>query len=274
MKTITDKTLRLVCGAALMTAAAAGLQPQAFAQGCVAAHTVQPVVSGLAPHDQQSLAGGLRGLTLTFGYRTYSSYRHYVGDVYQAQRAAKHNEVQNHVDIFDLGISYQLTPRWSLIADVPGLSATRHQQGNINTYRDGGIGDITAGVQAWVWRPPTESHGNVSFSAQLKLPTGVKDASGTTILSNGTTQTRPFDQSIQPGDGGWGFVVATEAYRQTYFKTVGYFTGSWLFNPESTNGVKTFRSLPGEQIMSIPDQYLWRGGLSHGVLPVHPLLRG
>jgi hypothetical protein len=262
--------LHLSVGAVL--ALAIVTQPRASAQGCVAAHTVQPVVSGLSPQNQQSFASGLHGihgLTLTFGFRTYSSFRHYVGDTYQAQRAALHNALQNHVDLFDLGISYQLTPRWSLIADVPGMAATRHQQGNINVYRDGGIGDITAGVQAWVWRPPTESHGNVAISMSLKLPTGIDNASGTTRSANGTSVVKPFDQSIQPGDGGWGFVIATEAYRQTYFKTVGYFTGSWLFNPETNNGVKQ-----GSSFMSVPDQYLWRGGLSHGVPPVHPLLRG
>jgi hypothetical protein len=266
--------LRLSAGAALTVALCLTAQPRAQAQGCVAAHTTQPLISGLDPRDQQGIGDRLHGLTLNFGFRTYSSYRHYVGDVYQAQRHAKHNEVQNHVDLFDLGISYQLTPRWSLIADIPGMSATRHGGGSINTYRDGGVGDITAGVQAWVWRPPTESHGNVNFSLSLKAPTGIKNASGTTILAGGATQTRPFDQSIQPGDGGWGFVIASEAYRELYFHTVFYSTGSYLFNPESTNGVRTYRSLPGEQVMSIADQYLYRGGLSHSIPAVHPLLRG
>ncbi len=145
------------------------------------------------------------------------------------------------------------------------MEATRHQQGTINTYRSGGIGDVTVGVQSWVWRPPTESHGNIAFSAQLKLPTGINDAKGTKILSNGTKMIEPFDESIQPGDGTWGFSVGTEAYRQTYFHTVAYFTGSWLFSPENTTGVKTFRSGPGEDVVSATDQYLWRGGFSHGV---------
>jgi hypothetical protein len=44
-----------------------------------------------------------------------------------------------------------------------------------------------------------------------------------------------------------------------------YLQGSWLFNPADTNGVPTFRSRPGEQVMSVTDEYLFRGGFSHGV---------
>lgn len=240
-------------------------QNQALAQGCVAAHSPQPVISGLDPTSQPRTVGLLHGLSVTVGFRTYSSYKHYVGTVYQAQRAALHNQVQNHVDLYDLGLSYQVTPRWSILADIPAMTATRHQQGNINTYRSGGIGDMLVGAQAWVWRPPTESHGNIAFSMQLKLPTGINDAKGTTILANGQKQTRPFDESIQPGDGTWGFALATEAYREFYFHTTGYFTGSWLFSPQDTTGVKTFRSQPGEDVVSATDQYLWRGGFSHPV---------
>lgn len=242
----------------------------ALAQGCVAAHSEQPIIAGLDATSQPRPSNLLHGLSVTIGFRTYSSYKHYIGTVYQVQRAEMHNQVQNHVDLYDLGLSYQLTPRWSIIADIPGMTATRHQQGNVNVYRSGGIGDMLVGAQAWVWRPPTESHGNIAFSAQLKLPTGINDAKGTTILSNGQKQVRPFDESIQPGDGTWGFALATEAYREFYFHTTGYFTGSWLFSPQDTTGVKTYRSAPGEDVISATDQYLWRGGFSHPV----PILYG
>jgi hypothetical protein len=241
-----------------------------LAQGCVAAHSAQPIISGLDSIDHPGSSNLLHGLTITTGFRTYSSFRHYVGTVYQVQREIAHNEVQNHVDLYDLSLNYQLNPRWSLIADIPGMTATRHSQGSNNYYRSGGISDVTVGAQAWIWRPPTESHGNIALSASLKLPTGINDAKGTTILSNGQTQIRPFDESIQPGDGTWGFSLATEAYHPLLFHTYGYFTGSWLFSPKDTTGVKTFRSQPGEDIVSATDQYLWRGGISRTV----PQLRG
>jgi len=178
-------------------------QPAARAQGCVAAHSPQPVISGLDPTNQAAIAHSagtnfLHGLTISTGYRVYNSYRHYVGTVYQEQRQTQHSAVVNHVNLFELDLNYQLTPRWSLIASVPGMEATRHgQRTDTNYYRSGGIGDVTVGAQAWVWRPPTESHGNVAISAQLKLPTGINDAKGTTITKSGTSQTQPFDESIQ-----------------------------------------------------------------------------
>ncbi len=242
----------------------AGLAKTCVAQGCVAAHSPQPAVAGLNATEQPSSTSCLHGLTLTTGFRTYSSFHHYVGTVYQVQRAILGNQVENHVDLYDLGINYQLTPRLSLIADIPALTASRHQEGSnpFNTYRSGDIGDVTVGVQSWIWRPPTESHGNIALSASLKLPTGVSDASGPSISSKGIVSTIGFDESIQPGDGTWGFSLATNAYRELYFHTYGYFTGSWLFSPADTTGIN--------QANSATDQYLWRGGFSRNI----PKLRG
>lgn len=261
---------RSILTSAAMLAALVSVQPAAHAQGCVAAHSPQPIISGLDPTSEfssRSFSHGdwLHGLTVTTGFRTYSSFRHYVGTVYQEQRALKHNQVLNHVDLFELDLSYRLTPRVSLIGSIPGMAATRRQQGNVNVYRSGGIGDVTVGVQSWVWRPPTENHANINISAALKLPTGINDAKGTKVSSTGVKTVQPFDESIQPGDGTWGFSLATEAYRNFFWQTTGYFTGSWLFNPQDTTGVKTFRSGPGEGVVSAADQYLWRGGFSRPV---------
>ena len=60
------------------------LAPAAHAQGCVAAHSPQPIIAGLNPTSQfgsHSFANGewLHNLTLTVGYRAYNSFRHYVG---------------------------------------------------------------------------------------------------------------------------------------------------------------------------------------------------
>ncbi len=254
-------------------------QPVAHAQGCVAAHSPQPIISGLNPGTEASArhyAGTniLHGLTITTGFRVYNSFRHYVGTVYQVQRQTQHSAVVNHVDLFEMDLNYQLTPRVSLIASVPGMIASRHGQSSpLNVYRSGGIGDVTVGAQSWIFRPPTENHGNVNISAQLKLPTGINDAKGTKILKNGTTTILPFDESIQPGDGTWGFSLATEAYHPVIWKTAAYFTGSWLFSPQDTTGVITGRSAPGEGVVSAADQYLWRGGFSRPVTGVN-LLRG
>src|SRR5438128_10258174 len=51
-----------------------------------------------------------------------------------------------------------------------------------------------------------------------------------------------------------------------------YFTGSYLFNPRDTNGVATFRTRPGETVMSVSDQYLVRGGIARAVPKVRGLV--
>ncbi len=262
---------------AALIAVAFCIQPIAHAQGCVAAHSSQPVISGLDPGSQANVRNFadknlLHGLTITTGFRVYNSFRHYIGTVYQEQRQTNHNAVVNHVDLFELDLNYQLTPRWSFIATVPAMVASRHNQSSpTNFYHSGGIGDVTVGAQSWIWRPPTESRGNVNLSMQLKLPTGINDAKGTTITKSGKAQTQPFDESIQPGDGTWGFALGTEAYRELYWKTSAYFTGSWLFSPQDTTGVLTYRSAPGEGVISATDQYLWRGGFSRPVTGVKAL---
>ena len=127
-----------------------------------------------------------------------------------------------------------------------------------------GIGDMTIGAQTWIFRPPTESNGNIAFSVSLKIPTGVDNATGAALL-HGQPVVATADQSLQPGDGGWGFVLASQAYKQIWLRTMLYFQGQYLFNPEDTNGVATFRTQPGQAVMSITDQYLFRGGFSHGI---------
>jgi len=201
-----------------------------------------------------------RHFDITLGYRYQSSSRHFVGTVEQVQREILHNQVENDYHLFDLAINYELTPRWSLNASLPVLDAKRNEPGN-GIFRTVGIGDSAVGARFWIFRPPTESGGNISFGFGMKIPTGADNVKGT--RNNGRVVT--VDQSIQPGDGGWGLTLETQAFRQTYFHTMLYFSGSYLFNFIGSDGVPTFRTKRGEQFMSASDQYLYRGGLSHKV---------
>jgi hypothetical protein len=72
---------------------------------------------------------------------------------------------------------------------------------------------MQVGVQSWLFRPPTESNGNIAVSSSLKIPTGICDGKGSAVR-NGETITAVADQSLQPGDCRWGFTLATQAYRQ------------------------------------------------------------
>jgi hypothetical protein len=251
-----------------------------FAQGCVAAHSNQRAIDGLvnlnAGRESINLnstnTGGevssswRHNLTVDIGYRVFNSNKYYQGST----EIPRPNAIRNHQNIFDVGIEYVVTPRWSLIADVPVFNGTRNQlYPPTGIFQVSGLGDITIGAQRWVFRPPTESGGNVAVSASLKIPTGIKNATGS-ALYKGQTITATADQSMQPGDGGWGFNVGTQAYRRLWHTASVYSQANYLFNPEDTNGVATFRSQPGQGVMSVTDQYLYRAGISQGV----PKLRG
>jgi hypothetical protein len=208
---------------------------------------------------------------VTVSYRFQPSSRHFVGTVEQTQREAAHNQIQNTYHLFDIAVERQLTPRFAATASLPILFAYRNQlYAPRGEYRVRGIGDIALGGRAWIFRPPTESGGNIGVGLSLKLPTGESGARGTAIDAQGNIVSAVADQSIQAGDGGVGFVLDTQAYRPAWFRTTAYFSALYLFNPRDTNGVATFRRRRGEEVMSVSDQYLVRGGIARAV----PKIRG
>ena len=208
--------------------------------------------------------------TLTLGYRYQPSFRHFIGTVEQKQREVLRNQIENIYHLLDIGVERQLTRRWSVSASLPVLFAHRNQlYPPSGKYVVNSVGDATVGARAWIFKPPTESGDNISVGVSLKLPTGDFNSTGL-ATSQGQLIVATADQSIQAGDGGTGFAVDFQAYKRTYFHSELYFTGVYLFNPRNTNGVSTFRRLPGEQVMSVTDQYLFRGGIGHAV----PKIRG
>lgn len=234
----------------------------AHAQGCVAAHTNQRTLNQLVRTDGRFTEPfSIHNLTVDIGYRVFNSNKYFQGST-EIPRASA---VENHQNIFDIGVEYRLSPRWSLIADVPVLNGTRNQiYPPSGVFQVSGLGDTLVGAQAWIFRPPTENGGNVAVSMQMKLPTGINNATGS-ALYKGQIIKATADQSLQPGDGGWGFALGTQGYKRLWKSASAYGQASYLFNPEDTNGVATFRSQPGQGVMSVTDQYLYRGGVAQAV---------
>ena len=210
-------------------------------------------------------------LEVTVGYRFLPSFRHFVGTVEQTERERLNNQIRNNANLFDFSATYQLNPRWSVNASIPFVHVTRNQlyvpRGEFAVTSQG---DATAGVRAWLFKQPTESRRNIGVGLALKVPTGRYNVTGNATDRNGSPIVATADQSIQPGDGGVGFVLDINAYSPTYFDSWLYFQGLYLFNPRNTNGVNSFRTRPGETVLSVSDQYLYRGGFSRAV----PKIRG
>src|SRR5260370_24072412 len=101
------------------------------------------------------------------------------------------------------------------------------------------------------------------------LPTGRSNVKNT--VNNGTAiVTIPVDYSIQPGQGGWGIVGQTQAFKAVK-KSVLYFDASYIATPQNTN--HTFRggTNPLTRYNSISDEYLVEAGAAYPVAQVRGL---
>ena len=201
--------------------------------------------------------------TLGFGYRFQPSSRHFIGTVEQKQREINHTQIQNTYHLMDFSLNREISKRWSANINLPLVFAYRNQlyvpRGE---FRVNAIGDITLGPRFWVFKPPTESGANIGIGVNLKLPTGKYNAMGAATDRAGRPIMATADQSIQAGDGGTGFSFDFQAFRPVWTRYTLYMTGAYLFNPRDINGVSTFRTRRGEEVMSVTDQYLWRGGIA------------
>ena len=210
--------------------------------------------------------------TVSFGYRWQNSFRHFRGDVEQTERLEEETQVENKTHLFDFGLSYQVSPRWSLSLSAPVSKITRISHRNDTVTRSGGLGDMSIGARFWLFRPPTETRQNIQFGFGIKLPSG--DPNVTNFVPPNVIN---VDQSIQLGDSGTGLSVEYMAYKSMQRFTI-FSTGVWLMNPKNTHapsgwvrngsppagiGYQGF-SQPGT-VFSVSDQYLWQLGMGYAV---------
>lgn len=285
-----SRTLTLT--AFILLAAAATHTAQA--QGCVAVHG-----GGMCSmnHGVTGDAGSLEenSWLANVGYRFFKSDRHFSGgeeprNAAGLSRFEQGNEVINYSNFIDLGVTYQITPRYSATFTLPFVQHTRsapyEHSGVRRETSSGGLGDVRTTFAAWIWDPKSAPKGNIQVGIGIKAPTGDYGASDTFYQDQDPTAgvniqpvTRNVDQSIQPGDGGWGYSLELNAYRELFPRWIGYAQAFYLFNPQNVNGTKspTARNDAGPTIagvatdngMSITDQYLFRTGITYVLSQKH-----
>jgi hypothetical protein len=239
--------------------------------------------------------------TMGFSWRFQESDRHFVGSDEQEHRQAEGSEVINDLHMFEVALTRTITDRFSVTLGIPYFlmersQALRDPSQPVNAFGNApvvdrtvtqarGMGDITFVPHWWAFKPETHPDYNLWFGAGLKIPTGENSVEDTfqVRVDDPTTTTEPFeemnvvrtvDQSIQPGDGGFGLIFDLQGFlRFANDRAAAYLTATYLANPENVSDVATWRggdaalSDPGgsppagsEAFMSVADQYLGRVG--------------
>jgi hypothetical protein len=272
----------------------------AWAQGCVASRMDAPSCSAPrsgAEHDLMASYNLPKGKwQSSLGYRWFRSHRHFVGSIEQnaentakglAERDRASSEVINHTHIPVVGLTYGVTDRLSVSADLPYFHALRRSPGNSSrpSFVTGasGISDLNVMGRYWLGDPKHHAPQNLAFGLGFKLPTGndrveddflvrVDPRTGVQTLSR-----RPVDQSIQPGDGGFGFIAELQAFKG-FGRVTAFASGNYLSNPKEQNDYlrdpTNLNPDPTSAYNSIADQYAARLGLATSVGKVGLSLAG
>lgn len=270
------------------------------AQGCVAIRST----GGLCSMDEHPDSIDANGGTWLFNTnsRYYKSYKHFIGSQEQKQRIALGTNVINHAYTNDLTLTRLFNKRWSVSVDVPIISNSRsslyeHGGSERHETHSFGLGDIRFSTYAWLLNPDKAKKGNIQLGLGIKFATGAYNYQDYfyNVGPNGTRRLGPVDQSIQLGDGGTGITTEINAYYNFNHHVGLYGNFYYLLSPREQNGVSSARGGTASassiantsDIMSVPDQYLLRGGVSYEVshwaftagvrdecLPVHDLIGG
>jgi hypothetical protein len=246
-----------------------------YSQGCVAIRHFSSCVGSNLENNLLSTGD----IQIGVNYRYFKSFRHFRGTEEEPDRLANNTEVINHSHAWDFFATYGINDRLYTSITIPTVINTRsslyeHGRNERNVTFSRGLADIRFGFGYWVFDMEKSPNGNLALGLGVKLPTGNYNASDIfyNVGPNGEPQTRPVDQSIQPGDGGFGVTVDFQFYQKITTDVFSYASGFYLINPRETNGVRTFREtlspiLQNESIMAVPDQYSLRGGLSYNISP-------
>lgn len=246
----------------------------AQAQSCILTRLDSPVVDAFDPSLGLDIEESR--WDVSFSWRYGHADRHFVGTEEQKYRRAENSQVENDVHLLDLGVRYRFSKQNDVVLGVPYLMARREgpirnadreligRQVRSNTR---GLSDISVIANHLIWDPSVHPRSNISIGLGIKLPTGQNSATDTSLIldDNGelVPQVRTADQSVQPGDGGFGFIVQASGFRVlNHSGTFAlYASGTYIIEPETDSGVYTYRSRSGEEIMSIADQYAARAGV-------------
>jgi len=242
-----------------------GIAQNASAQGCVLIRQAAPVIGSMSstymrPGEWQ----------LDVSFRDSTADRHYSLDVEQVQRQQLGTNVVNTQKQTLFALSHAVNNRVSFAVAVPIVVATwgiprplTPAPGPRATEHGQGLGDISAIGRYWVFDPVKHSSRNFSVGLGFKAPTGEHNEYDVYADNQGLNPTsKPIDQSIQPGDGGWGALLEVQGFTRVK-RTFVFGSINYLLNPRDINDTPSGRAagLYQRDFNSVADQYVARVGV-------------
>ncbi|MEP7384284.1 MAG: hypothetical protein ABI910_21585 [Gemmatimonadota bacterium] len=254
-----------VAVAILLTVATAVIAlPSAGAQGCEPIRFTTPVRLG----GQGEAYPGQRQWQLTLAYRRLRSDEWFVGTSEKPAMAPGGVSPVFNIQTVIADVGYALTDRITLHASVPfsrgSLSRVGWADGQRHVQTASGIGDVSVQGDVWLLDPRTHEGSNLSLGIGVKAPTGSHRRPSQYYTATGAIPF-PADQTIQPGDGGWGISVQTQAFHRVTERWFAYAGGSYMASPRAQSDVLFD---PAQTVhWSVPDVYGARLGAAVAALP-------
>lgn len=218
--------------------------------------------------------------------RNLVSNDHYRNGDEQLQRQTLQNFVTNRQNMLDINISRTFTERFTLAVGVPFVNsswASRDPRSPLPGERreveqnGRGLGDISVSGRYWLFDTRTRMNWNIAAGLGLKMPTGNSEERDFYVDSQGNNPDQRYvDQSVQPGDGGWGITLEAAGFKRVK-RAMLFGSGSYMMNPKNiskTPSLTLARLPPGASpnpaqydrlYNSVPDQYLARLGATVGL---------
>lgn len=207
---------------------------------------------------------------LGIAYRSLTANKWYVGKKVREDLAPFGKTLHLDMDTVDTTLRYGVTDQLSLSLTIPYLNGEHSRyygDGKRHEAKATGVGDINLIADYWLHEPRQHRTGNVSIGLGVKSPSGKEDSEDDWYVPGGSFQF-PVDQSIQLGDGGWGWIVRGHGYRELSANSSWYAAGSYLLSPKNTTHV-TYG--PGGAPISVPDVYYGRSGVAFTLSKKHQL---
>jgi hypothetical protein len=255
---------------ALTLAGLAAASHDAAAQGCILIRESAPIIGSMS---STYLRPG--EWEVDFSLRGSTADRHYSLDVFQEQRTRLGTYVVNKQRQAVFNLDHAFTRRFSAGVTVPFVvaswsipSPTAPTPGARATQHGSGFGDISAIGRFWLFDTNRATR-NLSVGVGVKFPTGDAAQTDTFVdITGANSATKAVDQSVQPGDGGWGTQLEVQGFSKVG-PLFAFGSANYLINPRNMNGTPSIlvgigrpsATAPLRNQNSVPDQFVVRGGV-------------